>query len=67
MEWNPVYVLPLVLLSRSLLFFPFENKMSFFINSSKAKRRSLLIFEIQFLMLFIFTFVQDNQKMGSGH
>ena len=36
------------------LLIQFENEVSFFINSSKAKERSLLIFEIQLLFLRLF-------------
>ena len=60
MEWILVYVPP-VNLSRPDLTFPFSKDVLFFINSSRPKRRSLLIFEIQFPILFIFTFVQHNQ------
>ena len=42
------------------------HSLSFFVFSSKAKKWSLLIFEIQFPMLLFFTFVQDNHKMESG-
>ena len=38
-----------------------------FVSSSIAKKLSLLIFEIQFPMLLFLRFIQDNQKMGSGH
>ena len=61
MEWILVYAPP-VRMSRPGLAFPFSKEVLFFINSSRARRRSLLIFEIQFSMLLFFTFVQGNQK-----
>ena len=41
--------------------------MSFYIFSSKAKKWSSLIFEIQFPILLFFMFVQNNHKMESEH
>ena len=67
MEWNPIYVLPLIDLSTSLLAFSLKKEVSFFISSSKGKKWSLLIFEIKFPMLLFFTFVQDQSEMESGH
>ena len=63
MEWIPVYVPP-VSLSKPDLTLPFSKEALLFINSSRAKRRSLLIFEIQFPMLF---YVQDQPEMKSGN
>ena len=66
MEWILVYVPP-VIMSRPGLAFPFSKEVLFFINSSRAKRRSLLIFEMQFPMLLFFMFGQGQPEMKSGH
>ena len=49
MEWILVHV-PLVSLSRLGLILSFSKEVLFFINSSKSRRWSLLIFEIKFQM-----------------
>ena len=59
MEWILVYV-PSVSLSRPGLTFPFSKEVVFSINSSRSRRRSLLIFEIQFPIPFMF--IEDNQQ-----
>ena len=51
-SWNgSLYMFPLVSLSRPGLTFPFSTEVAFFINSSRPRRRSLLVFEIQLPML----------------
>ena len=61
MEWSLMYIPP-VSMSRPNLIIPFENKMSFFISSSTAKKRSLLIFEIQFPMLLFLRLFKTTRK-----
>ena len=61
MEWILVYVQPVSLL-RPGLAFPFSKEVSFFINSSRPIKRSLLVFEIQFPMLLFLHLFKDNQK-----
>ena len=62
MEWILEYVLP-VSLSRPGLAFPFLKKVLFFINVSRPSRRSLLIFEIQLPIFFIFVEYNQQDKM----
>ena len=61
MELNLIHI-PLASMPRPNLTLPFENEMLFFISPSIAKKQSLLIFEIQFLMPLFFTFVQGQSK-----
>ena len=61
MEWILVYVSP-VSMSRPGLVFPFSKETFFFINSSRARRRSLLIFEIQFPMLLLLRLFKTTRK-----
>ena len=57
-----MYVPP-ISLSRPGLTLPFSKEVFFFINSSRAKKRSLLIFEIQFSMLFLCLFQGQPEPM----
>ena len=61
MEWSLIHVPP-VSMSRPGLTLPFSKEGIFLKYSSRSRKWSLLIFEIQFPMLLFFTFVQDNQK-----
>ena len=60
MEWIFVYAPPTSLSGPGLIL-PFSKEVLFFINSSMARRRCLLIIEIQFPMLFLCLF-RVNQK-----
>ena len=61
MEWILVYVPP-VSLSRPGLGFPFSKEVLFFINSSRSRRRSLLIIEIQSPMFLFLRLFKVSQK-----
>ena len=62
--WNEfLYIfLPLAHISMMNLVFPLKKRMSFFISSSKAKKWSLLIFEIEFPTFFILMFAAKNGR-----
>ena len=63
MEWILIYV-PQASLSKPGLASPFSKEVLFFIKSSKARKRSLLIFEIQFPRIFIFLRLFNTTRNG---
>ena len=65
MEWILVYV-PVVRMSRSGLDFSFSKELLFFLNSSRERRWSLLILEIQFpTPLFLHSFKTTRNEKWS--